>query len=126
MERKSAKSQDKLELRDASLSPRQLFSKMNGFRVGRRGPEIYSLFTFETLHNLHLGISEMLKECVFSYLSSDTSLTDVSKGRAEPKALVQIRNAILRGCSLLHSAFQRESATPVIEVDSSKGMHRTS
>lgn len=78
---------------------------MNGFRAGGREPNLYYLFTFETWHNSHLRISKMLKQCVVSYMSWDSMLMSVSMGRAKPKPLVQMKNAVLEGCDLLLSAF---------------------
>lgn len=38
-------------------------------RVG--GVSMYLLYTFEPLHDLHLGISKLVKVCTVKYLSSD-------------------------------------------------------
>lgn len=44
----------------------------------------------------------------------------MSKGRADPKPLQQIRNAVFGGFNVLLSAFQSGSGTPVVEMDFSK------
>lgn len=81
-----------------------IFEK-NRFRARRRDPLMYSLFTFETFCNPYTRISKMIKEGVGLNLSSVSMLANVSKVRAEPKHLVRMSNAALRGCNLLLSAF---------------------
>lgn len=39
-------------------------------------PDMYEMFTFELLHNLHLGLSNLLKEVVVAYMSFETILTN--------------------------------------------------
>lgn len=54
------------------------FSKQDAFLehagVGTRSniSELYRLFTFETIHELQLSISQNLKESILAYVSSDT------------------------------------------------------
>lgn len=94
----------KLEPGDVSLSPgSQTFLEVNVFRLGERVREMYYSFALEPSYNLHLGPSKMLKDCMVSYLSSDVILANVSKGRAKPKPLVQIRIAVFEDalCSFL-------------------------
>lgn len=43
---------------------------------------MYSLFTFKALHNLNLGMAKKLEECVTSYLSLESKLTNVSQRSA--------------------------------------------
>lgn len=38
---------------------------------GKANPEMHALYTFDPLHKGHLGISNLLKECVISYHASD-------------------------------------------------------
>lgn len=54
-----------------------------------------SFFTFKPFHCFYLGVSTMLKECVLSFQSSGSMLTNESGGRAGPKPLVQIINEVL-------------------------------
>lgn len=35
------------------------------------GDDLYSIFMFELLHNLHFGVSSFLKPCLIQYLCSD-------------------------------------------------------
>lgn len=37
----------------------------------RGAPNIYDLFRFVSLHNVHLGTSKLVKECMLMYLSLD-------------------------------------------------------
>lgn len=71
---KALRNQGELTLRAVSLSPWKLLLERNGFRAGRGDHEMYSLIKFEPLHNLHLGILKMLKECMVSYPSSRSML----------------------------------------------------
>lgn len=59
---------------------------MGSYRV--RPVSTYILCSFEPLHNLHLGISMLVKKFMVKYLSSDSLRTSVS--RQGTKALIKI------------------------------------
>lgn len=67
-------------LRENQISIKPSFSEtfMASLRV--KAVNIYSLFTYESLHSLHFGISKLVKECKVSYLSSDRSPTGERRG----------------------------------------------
>lgn len=41
-------------------------------------PDVYSMFTFEVLHNFHLGISKLVKNYFISYLSSEPMMSNLA------------------------------------------------
>lgn len=90
-EEKVLRSEGELVLRDVSLSAWPLVLAMNGFKAGRRDPDMYSLLTFEPLQNFRLVISKMWKEFLVSYQTSDSVETNVSEEWAEPKFLVRMK-----------------------------------
>lgn len=69
---------------------------------------MYSSITSEALQTLSMGISKMMKECLFAYFSSGGAVT----GR---------RKTVLRGCNLLLSAIQTEYETQTLMVDFAEG-----
>lgn len=69
---------------------------------------MYSLFTYDTLYDLSLGISKVMKESQFAYVSSG----GVIMGQ---------RKAVLWECTLLLSVIRRKSSTPTLRVDFAKG-----
>lgn len=47
---------------------REFFLEPDGFGTSRNVGETYSLFMYEALHNLSLGISGIMKECLIVYV----------------------------------------------------------
>lgn len=78
----------------------------------------YSLFTFEPLQNLYIGISKLLKKCTVECLLSDKLRT--GKAWDGTKALVIFRAQVLRGCNLLLSDHESNGELPGICIDISK------
>lgn len=73
-------------------------------RSGGTDPDMYLVFLFEPLHNLHLGIQKMGKERANLNLSSDKNLANVLERRAEQDSLIRMEKVIfddLMCCSLL-------------------------
>lgn len=104
-------------LKSYSLSKWPSFLEEMMGRGGKSG-DVYSIFTFEPLHNLHLGISKLVKECTMSYLSSDRLMTGGGeKGR---KPFVKVRTRILRGCNALLATIEREGEVPGVRIDFGK------
>lgn len=81
---------------------------MNGFKAEGIYPEINSSLLFEPMHNIHLGISKILKECMVSIKSSESMLADVTKERVDQTSLFRIRNAVLLGCTVMLTAFNEK------------------
>lgn len=83
-------------------------------------PRMYALFMFELLHTLHLiqlGISEMLKEGVLSYMSSETILTDGSTMLSQPKSLPQASKFVLRGFNTYLAAIENNSSGSRLKIN---------
>lgn len=62
-----------------------------GFKAGDVASDMYPLFTFETLHNLNLGISKIQKECVETFLSLETVMAEATNSGRERKTLLQVK-----------------------------------
>lgn len=69
-------------------------------------PDLYSIFTFEPLHNLFLGVSKLLKHCFFLYLSSENLTTQPTGSHTGPPLFSSVKTAVLRGCNSVLSQFQ--------------------
>lgn len=48
------------------------FLEMRGLRAGEGAPIVYFWVTSDTLHNVHLGILKILKECMVARLWTET------------------------------------------------------
>jgi hypothetical protein len=83
-------------------------------------PDLYSIFTFELLHNLYLGCSVRLKELLLPYLSSPLLATIPTQRRKKTRLFSSLRTAVLRGCNTILSVFQDEYITSATRVDFSK------
>lgn len=84
------------------------FLEHDSLLPGRGFPGMYSVFTYQMLRNLRLGISKMVKECLFVYVSSEGG---VMMGR---------RKAVVHRCNLVQPAIQRKSRTSTLIVDFAK------
>ena len=83
-------------------------------------PDLYSIFTFEPLHNLFLGVSKLLKVCMIQYMSS-AELYTKNPGRGKrPRLFSSIRTSVLRGCNTVLAEFQKYYVMPGVKVDFSK------
>ena len=83
-------------------------------------PDLYSIFTFEPLHNLFLGISPKVKELLIHYLGSNTLHTNPSSSKRSQRLFSSVRASVLRGCNTVLSVFQNEYMMPGTRVDFSK------
>lgn len=83
-------------------------------------PDLYSLFTFEELHNLDLGISKLLKICFVLYLSSG-ELKDVTfNGTVKKRSLSSLKTLLLRACNSYLSFINDTHSLPDLNVDFSR------
>ena len=104
----------------ASLSPVPSFLE-ELYCVGNIVPnDAYSIFTFEPLHNLHLGISKLLKTCTIQLLSSDDLYTHPTKNSRQQRKFSSIKNKVLRSCNALLAAIEAQFPIPGVHVDYSK------
>lgn len=78
----------------------------------------YLVFTFESVYNLNLAISKLVKKCTVRCLSSDKLATEQvqRKGKSFAKTLA----LILRGRSLLHSSSKSDGKLPGTRIHNSK------
>ena len=78
--------------------------------------DMYRLFTFESLHNLHLGVSKLIKTCAMKRLESSTLFTK-EKDSADSKPYSAIRHSILAGANSVLSAIERDSPESNFHID---------
>lgn len=82
--------------------------------------DLYSILTYEPLHNLFLGLSRLLKFCLILYLSSKLLSTKQSGRGKKPRVFNSIKTAVLRGCNTVLAEFQKYYVPPGLRVDFSK------
>ena len=106
-----------LALDDLSLSPwPSIFENLS--LVDRNAiPDMYSIFTFEMLHNIFLGTSARLKELLFQYLGSPSLRTLPSGPLRRERQFSQLRTAVLRGCNTVLAVFQRDFVPSAHRID---------
>ena len=78
---------------------------------------LYDIFTFEPLHNLHLGISKLLKNCTFNLISSNYPAMFSTNKNAKPSVIRSKKTSILSGCNTLLRAIERDSGVSGLHVD---------
>jgi hypothetical protein len=80
-------------------------------------PSLYEIFTYEPLHNLHLGISKLLKTLTFELVCSEKSVSFLGSRKSAKTKFSTKRTAVLRACNSLLRAIQNDSATTAIHID---------
>lgn len=86
--------------------------------------DIHCIFSFESLHNFHLGISRLLKACMSERLKSETLTTSnvpSKSGNARTATFRTVRMTVLAGVNKMLSHIQRYSPARGLKVDFSKG-----
>lgn len=84
--------------------------------------KVYNSFGFEPLHNLRLGIPQLLKEYMFKFPRSDREMAKIGNFERRRQPLSQIRVSILRIVNSLLAAINREPSISGLNVDfSTKG-----
>ena len=105
-------------LKQESLSPLPSFLE---FIVQRYPsflpPSLYEIFTYEPLHNLHLGISKLLKTLTFELVGSEKTVSFISAKNSNKAKFSSKRTPILRACNSLLRAIEEDSTTTSIHVD---------
>lgn len=80
--------------------------------------DMYSIFTYEPLHNLFLGISKLLKELLSARLADGTLKSSVLKTKkGEPRSFEQIRPAVLNGINRILSCIQASNPGVGLRID---------
>ena len=86
--------------------------------------DMHIIFSFEPLHNLHLGISKLLKSCLSERLRStelETSEVSIRGGKKKTFPFRAVRMVILTGINRMLSHIQRYSPISGVRIDFSKG-----
>ena len=78
--------------------------------------DLYSIYTYEPLHNIHLGLSVRLKDVLTHYLGTSKSVT--INGRL--RTYCSLRHTVLKGCNSLLRSIQDLYTMPGIRYDFSK------
>ena len=79
--------------------------------------DIYELFTYEPLHNLHLGISKLLKQCTYYYVTSKHKVSFQHIRKNTKMTISSKKSAIMRGCNNYLRAIQSDSGISSLRVD---------
>lgn len=80
--------------------------------------EYYQLFSYEPLHNLHLGISKMLKKVIVERLKDDDLTSSaVRYANGNPKPFPSIRGIVLSGANQILKQMQIESSARNLRID---------
>lgn len=80
-------------------------------------PGTFSIFTYEPLHNLHLGTSKAIKTCFMTYLASPNLIIHCSDKKRHGKTFRSCRTALLRACNALLAAIENQFGAPGFHVD---------
>lgn len=80
-------------------------------------PSLYEIFTYEPLHNLHLGISKLLKTLTFELVGSEKIVSFRSAKKSSKAKFSSKRTAILRACNSLLRAIEKDCTTTSMHID---------
>ena len=86
--------------------------------------DLHSLFGYEVLHGLHLGISKDLKRCLSERLRSATHFTKAiptRTGKMREASFKAVRSQILSGVNKMLSHMARNSPASGLRIDFSSG-----
>jgi len=106
-----------------SLNVSTVQSFLEGIYLSHRTflpPDVYSIFTFESLHNLHLGISRLLKNCFTEYLHSNSVTTNPVGARRYQRTLSSQRIQVLKVCNAILAEVENTYPASGLHVDFSK------
>lgn len=76
--------------------------------------DLYSIFTFEPLHNLHLRISNLVKGYTVGYLYSHRLI--INGVRIGCSLLVTVRTRIMRACSPMLAIIEKKENMRVVKI----------
>ena len=82
---------------------------------------MYSIFSFEPLHNLFLGISKLIKKSGAHRLNSETLMTTKGAKSERSRPFKTARKSILAGANAILAGIERDYYAPGLHVDLSKG-----
>lgn len=101
-------------LKSLSLYHWKFFSKE--CEMISRNIRLYSIFTFDPLHNFHLEILKPTKECTIKYLLLDRLRTNPDKFESQRRTLCSMWNTIMQACTSLLTAIQKDYYAPALHV----------
>ena len=90
------------ELNKYSLSSWPSFLEFSNLIPSTVIADMYSIYTYEPLHNIHLGVSTRLKEVLIHYLDTDHCAT--VNGRL--RTYSSLRHTVLKGCNSVLRSIQ--------------------
>ena len=108
----------KKNLKDFSIAPwRSFLEDIADDFPTFLGDDLYNIFTFEPLHNLHLGISKLLTSCTYQLVSSKYPAT-YSFGKKTIKSTLHAKKIpLLSACNTLLRCIEADSGLPDLHVD---------
>ena len=78
---------------------------------------LYEIFTYEPLHNLHLGISKLLKNLTYELTGSQKLVKFTNSKKNKVTKFSSQRTAILRACNSILRAIQEDCGSSGIHID---------
>ena len=119
--RRTGRSDDtvlKKNLKDYSIAPwRSFLEDIATDFPSFLSDDLYNIFTFEPLHNLHLGISKLLKSCTFQLVSSKYPAR-YSFGKKTTSSTMQSKKVpLLSACNTLLRTMEKDSGLPDLHID---------
>lgn len=111
---RQAKENAEATLSVSSISSQPSFLETSPLIPRMETCNMYAAFTFEPMHNLHLGISKLIKQCMYTRFSSEQLYLSLNKRR---RTFRSVRNSLLRCANHTLSAIERDSFMPGLHVD---------
>lgn len=78
---------------------------------------MYSIFTYDVLHSVHLGTAFSLNECLMRYLQSNVAYSHLDGAENLWKPVRIVGKAIIQACNYLLGSIQGGSGLPGARVD---------
>ena len=79
--------------------------------------DTYSIFTYECLHNIYLGISRLLKEICCQRLYDDALVTIEKDANGNYRHFPEIRTALINGMNDILTCIERDSPATAFKID---------
>lgn len=103
-----------------SLSLPRWESSLEKCELAPRNISLYLLFVFELLHNLHLEILKLFKECKTTYVSSDRLQNTTNKPESQEESPNYMQNPLFRACNSIIATIESEYYVSRLHVGFSK------
>ena len=79
--------------------------------------DIYSIFTYESLHNIYLGISRLLKEMCCQRLYDEALVTIEKDASGNYRNFPELRTALINGMNDILTCIERDSPASAFKID---------